>query len=42
MPVNEHCPDDEPVVLDCVLELRVEGDYCRGRVRVEQDGRILF
>lgn len=42
MPVNEHQPDDEPIVLDCVLELRVEGDYCRGRVRVEQDERILF
>ncbi len=34
--------DDNPQVLNCVLELRIQDDYCRGLVRVEEDERVLF
>jgi hypothetical protein len=34
--------DDNPLVLDCVLELRIQDDYCRGLVRVKEDGKVLF
>ena len=34
--------DENPQVLDCTLELRIQDDYCRGLVRVKEDGRALF
>lgn len=34
--------DENPQVLNCTLELRIQGDYCRGLVRVKEDGRLLF
>ena len=40
--MNEHSLEDEPAVLHCALELRVEGDYCRGLVRNNADDRVLF
>ena len=40
--MNRNNQKDAPIVLDCALELRIEGDYCRGLVRVKEDGRVLF
>lgn len=34
--------EDEPLVLHCILELRAEGEWCRGLVRVKENGRVLF
>ena len=40
--MNRNNPNDTPIALDCALELRIQGDYCRGLVRVKEDGRVLF
>ena len=42
MTASPHSVDNAPIVLGCSLHLRREGDYCRGLVRVEEDGRVLF
>ena len=34
--------DDSPQVLYCVLELRIQDNYCHGLVHVKEDGRVLF
>lgn len=40
--MNSKDLDENPQDLDCVLELRIQGDYCRGLVRVKEDGSVLF
>ena len=40
--MNRNNQNDNPIVFDCALELRIQGDYCRGLVRVKEDGRVLF
>ncbi len=32
----------EPVVIHCILELRIEKDFCHGRVKTHDGGRVLF
>ena len=36
--MNSKDLDENPQDLDCVLELRIQGDYCRSLVRVKEDG----
>ena len=40
--MNRKNQNDAQIDLDCALELRIQGDYCRGLVRVKEDGRVLF
>ena len=41
-PMNAIPSEEEPALLHCALELRVDGDYCRGLVRANDDGCVLF